>query len=121
MPNQGRRDWSELPAGAKKFYKSEGINAGAYNKWWSMSQADRTDLTRRAKAGGYENGMKFLSIQGQVRTWTNKRITTRTPPKEAARKLLQGTGRRSQRRKILPRLFDFSEFDRLEWSAFLGS
>jgi len=115
-----KRDWSELSEGAKKFNRERGINAGTYNKWWGMSQTERTDLTRAAKKSGYDSGLQFLAIQGQVRTWTNKRIQVTTKPQEAARKLLEGTPRTSKRRAIIPKLFDFAEFDRLEWTEFLS-
>lgn len=120
MPSQDRHDWAELGKSSKEYYRAQGIAPATYNKWWSMPQLDRTALTIEAKKSGYKNGMQFLAIQGQVRTRTNKRISVRTTPKEAARKLLQGTGRRDPKRKVIAKLFDFSEFDRLDWTSFLS-
>lgn len=117
----GRHDWADESPMMKRYYKERGINAGAFNKWWSMPQLDRTAMTQAAKKSGYESGLQFLAIQGQVRTYTNKRITPATSPREAARKLLRGTGRRDARRRVLPKLFDFSAFDRLAWTEFLSA
>lgn len=121
MASQARHTWSGESSYMKKYYKDKGINAGSYNKWWAMPQEERTALTIAAKKSGYDSGLQFLAIQGQVRTWTNKRITPATTPREAAKKLLRGTGRRDARRKIIPKLFDFSGFDRLEWTEFLSA
>jgi hypothetical protein len=120
MPNQGRHDWSELGQSSKEYYRGQGIGPAAYNKWWSMPQLERTAITIEAKKSGYKNGMQFVAVQGQVRTRTNKRISVKTPPKEAARKLIQGTARRDPKRAIVAKLFDFSSFDRLQWTSFMS-
>ena len=117
---KGRHDWADESPRMKTYYKERGVGAATFNKWWSMAQSDRTALSTAAKKSGYESGMQFLAIQGQVRTWTNKRINVKTSPRDAARKLLQGTKRRDSRRAALPKLFDFAEFDRLAWSNFLS-
>lgn len=120
MASQARHDWASLGQSSKDYYRSQGVNPAAYNKWWSMPQLDRTALTVEAKKSGYKNGMQFLVIQGQVRTHTNKRISVKTSPKEAARKLLKGTSRRSKKRRVIAELFNFSEFDRLDWTSFMS-
>ena len=122
MPSRTRHDWADLSPGMKNYYKGEGIQAGTYNKWWSMPQTDRTQLTVEAKAHGYESGLKFLATQAQVRRTTGRTITVSTTPREAARRMIRGTkGTEGKRqRRLVAQLFDFSEFDQLEWSEFMS-
>lgn len=117
MPNH---DWAELSAGSKKNYTEEGITAQTYNRWWRLSQTERTELNVKAKAAGYDRGLQFLGVRAQVRASAGKTITPRTPPREAARLILKGQPRKSRRRAMVPRLFEFREFDHDAWTEFMS-
>lgn len=114
------RDWGDLSAGMKEHYRNEGVTAGTYNRWWRMPQTERTELTVKAKAAGYDSGLRFLGVQAQVRATTGKTITPRTEPRKAAAMILRGEGKKSRRRAMVPKLFDFSEFDHVEWTEFMS-
>jgi len=113
-------DWADLSAGMKSHYQSEGVTAGTYNKWWRMEQTERTQLTVKAKAAGYDSGLRFLGVQAQVRASTGKTITPRTEPRKAARMIITGQGKKSRRRAMVPKLFDFSESDHDQWTEFMS-
>lgn len=113
-------DWAELSAGMKRHYTDQGVTAGTYNRWWRMPQTERTELTVKAKAAGYDSGLRFLGVQAQVRGSTGKTITPRTTPRKAAAMIVKGQGRKSRRRKLVPKLFDFGEFDHDAWTEFMS-
>lgn len=123
MPSHNHT-WADLPEGAKRHYTSEGVTAGPYNRWFSMSQLERTELTRRAHAAGYESGLKFTAVQAQVRQASGERITTRTAPREAARKIIKGAKRSTPagryRYRQASKLFNMEEWDHIQWTEFLS-
>lgn len=118
----GSHDWGELSPGMKRHYANEGITAGTYNRWWRMPQIDRTELSIEARRHGYSDGLNFLAVQAQVRRTTGRSITPRTAPREAAVKMIRGTkGSEGKRQRgFVAKLFDFSEFDHVEWTEFMS-
>jgi hypothetical protein len=113
-------DWADLSAGSKNMYRDEGITAQTYNRWWRMEQTERTQLTVKAKASGYDSGLKFLGVQAQVRATTGKTITPRTEPRKAARMIVTGQDKKSRRRAMIPRLFKFDEASHAQWTEFMS-
>lgn len=120
--NAGSHDWAELSPGMKRHYANQGVTAATYNKWWRMPQTDRTQLSIKARESGYRDGLNFLAVQAQVRRSAKKTITPRTEPREAARQIITGTkGAEGKRqRSLVPKLFDFSEFERVDWVEFMS-
>lgn len=120
----GQHDWSELSDGMKRFYNNQGVGAATYNKWWRMPQLDRTQLSIEARKAGYRDGLNFLAVQSAVKNKTprKKTIKVTTPANAAAVDLISGThGADNKRnRKLVSQLFDFSEFDRVDWENFLS-
>lgn len=118
------RTWSELTEGGKRFYTAQGVTAGPYNKFFAMTQLERTELTQRAKAAGYDSGLQFTAVQSQVRQATGKKITTRTEPREAARKIQKGAKRSTPegryRYRQVTRLFDMADWDHLQYTEFMS-
>jgi hypothetical protein len=116
--------WGELSEGAKKHYTSQGITAPAFNRWHRMSQIERTELSKQAKAGGYDSGLQFTSVQTQVKKQTGKTITPKTKPHEAARKIIAGSKRKTiegrYQYRIAASLFDMTEWDHLQWTEFMS-
>jgi len=115
-------DWGELSPGMKRMYAAEGVTAGTYNRWWRMDQSDRTQLTVRAKANGYDSGLKFMAAQAQVRRSTGKTITPATSPREAARQIIRGKrGTEGKRqRNLVSKLFDLSLAEHEVWVEFMS-
>jgi len=113
-------DWAELSAGSKQMYRDEGITAQTYNRWWRMDQTERTRVNVQAKAAGYDRGLQFLGVQAQVKATTGKTITPRTEPRKAARMIVTGQGKKSRRRGMVPRLFNFAEADHDQWTEFMS-
>lgn len=118
------RTWAELSDAGKKFYTDQGITAAPYNRWFKMSQTERTDLTRKAQRAGYDSGLKFTAIQSQVRQATGKNITTFTPPNEAARRIIKGAKRSTPegryRYRQTARLFDMQKWEHVQWTEFMS-
>lgn len=116
--------WSDLSAGLKKHYANQGVTAPTFNKWHRMPQADRTDLSIKARESGYSSGLNFLAVQSAVKTKTPRKRTIKvtTPANQAAVDLITGTkGADNKRnRKLVAQLFDFSEFERVDWENFLS-
>ena len=120
MASRGDSGWGSLSEGMKRVYTSEGVTAGPYNRWSKLSQLERTKVTRQAREAGYSSGLNYFATQAQIRQHTGKRMPPSTTPQEAARKLLKGSKRGSPARKKIPQLFNFSEFDHVEWENFLS-
>lgn len=121
MPN---RDWGELSVGMKAYYRNKGVSPGTYNKWWRMPQTERTDLTVEAKQSGYDSGLQFLAVQSAVRQRgvRRKNIKVTTKPEQAAEMMISGAKGAQARaaRSEVARLFNFDEFDLVEWENFLS-
>lgn len=120
MPSRGTSHWGSLPQGAKDFERSRGVTPAVYNRWWNTPQTERSRISREARAAGYDSGLRFYAVQAQVRQHTGKKITPKTPPNKAARMMLKGSKKESRTRQMVPKLFDFSEFDHVEWENFLS-
>jgi hypothetical protein len=118
MPSPKR--WADLSAGTKRSYQREGIHSKLYNRWYDKPAAERTRIDREAKASGYRNGLHYTAVEVSVRLYAEKKITPATPAHEAARKLVQGQTKKSGVRKMIPRLFNFKEWDHLQWSDFMS-
>jgi hypothetical protein len=118
------RTWGELNADAKRYYTNQGITAAPYNKFFALSQIDRTEMTKRAKAAGYDSGLKFTAVQAQVRQQTGQKITMSMKPSEAARRIQKGAKRSTPegryRYRQVTRLFDMEGWDHLQWTNFLS-
>lgn len=117
-------DWAELSDGMKKYYRNQGLSAATYNKWWRMPQIERTQLSIEARKAGYTDGLNFLAVQSAVKNRTPKRKTIKvtTPANQAAVTLISGSrGTDNQRNRVLvTQLFDFNEFERVDWESFLS-
>jgi hypothetical protein len=118
MPSPRR--WASLAPSTKKAYQKQGISSILYNRYWDKTPAARGKLDQAAKAGGYTNGLQFSAVESAVRLYAEKKITPVTPPRQAALMLLEGSERASPRRAMVPRLFHFKEFERVEWEQFLS-
>lgn len=120
----GQHDWADLSEGMKRHYRNQGVGAATYNKWWRMPQIERTNLSIEARQAGYRDGLNFLAVQSAVKNRTPRRktITTATKPSTAGTMLITGTkGADNERnRKLVAQLFDFSEFERVDWENFLS-
>lgn len=118
------RTWGELTEAGKKFYTSQGVTAGPYNKFFRLSQQERTELTKKAKAAGYDSGLRFTAVQAQVKQATGKTITPRTEPKEAARKIIKGAKRKTPegryRYRQAAKLLDMEDWDHVQWTEFMS-
>lgn len=116
--------WGELDEGSKRYYTDKGITAASFNKWHRMSQIERTELSKQARAHGYESGLQFTAVQTQVKKHTGKTIKPTVDPKEAARRMIAGSKRKTlegrYRYRQAAKLFDMTEWDHLQWTEFMS-
>ena len=120
----GQHDWSDLSDGMKRYYKNQGVGAATYNKWWRLPQTERTQLSIEARQAGYRDGLNFLAVQSAVKNKAPRKRTIKptTPSNQAAVDLISGSrgAQNAANRKLVAQLFDFSEFDRVDWENFLS-
>lgn len=114
------RRWADLSARTKRDYQRQGIHSKLYNRWYDKPAPTRTRIDREAKAAGYRNGLHYTAVENAVRLYTEKKITPSTPAREAGLKLIRGQDKKSPVRAMVPRLFDFDQFERVEWEDFLS-